>query len=284
MCECEFTDTAVNLERILQEYSNRKTPDGTDYQIRLDQQPKENAKAFVVAAKDSEDSRAGYQQFLFRSYPTPEGLPSTSGTNDCEVWQAGRATSAAPTYFEPFELNGENYYDGGVIANNPVRVALREAESLWPGREIGCVLSLGCGWFGKERGDGLRDTLIKGKDQLTATQPSHVEMLEDFCIDTQSHQPQEAMVEWMYADAGTAMTRSLAIKNPLRWEKGTASAVALSMGDDFKKKPRPINLRHQGEKDFQQFENQDAAQRWLGKLRYCQMSLSGLSSQPSCFP
>jgi len=270
---CGSTDTAVNLERILQDFSNRKRPDGTDYQIRLDQQPKENAKTFVVAAKESGDSGAGYEQYLFRSYPTPEGLASTTGTNECLAWQAGRATSAAPTFFEPFEFNGENLYDGGVIANNPVVVARKEAESLWPGRKIGCVVSMGCGLFGKEQGGvGLLGTV---KDQLTATQPAHLDMLADFCIEASGSKLQEAMVEWMYADAGYAITRPLAQKNPLRWTKGTASAAALSMGDDFRKKPRPINIRHQGESEFREFENQAAAQSWLGQLRYGQLSLSG---------
>ena len=92
---------------------------------------------------------------------------------------------------------------------------------------------------------------------------------------------QEAMVEWMYADAGAAITRSLAQKNPLRWTKGTASVAALSMGEDFRKKPRPINLRRQGESEFREFENQAAAQSWLGQLRYGQLSLSGPFLQTS---
>ena len=42
---------------------------------------------------------------LFRAYPHPDS--GSEGRNDCEVWEAGRATSAAPTFFEPFELGGE---------------------------------------------------------------------------------------------------------------------------------------------------------------------------------
>jgi hypothetical protein len=37
------------------------------------------------------------------------------------------------------------YVDGGLEANNPTRLAIEEAERQFPGREIGCVVSLGCG-------------------------------------------------------------------------------------------------------------------------------------------
>ena len=253
----------MNLENILKEYSNRTRAGGPDYQLRLDQQPPANAKAFVVAAKDSGDS--GYKQFLFRSYPTPEGLSAGSGTNDCEVWQAGRATSAAPTYFEPFVFKRENYYDGGVIANNPVRVAIDEAQSLWPGREIGCVVSLGCGLFNREIGGGsLTETMLKAKDQLTATQPAHLKMMEDFHITYECMWAEDPVVEWMYADAGTAITRALAQKNPLRWTAGPASTVAHTLKEDSMNEERPINLRMKGgDRDMVEFANQTAARIWL---------------------
>jgi predicted acylesterase/phospholipase RssA len=47
---------------------------------------------------------------------------------DHPLWMVGRATSAAPTYFEPFKLPGaagqyEALVDGGVFANNPAMCA-----------------------------------------------------------------------------------------------------------------------------------------------------------------
>jgi uncharacterized protein len=65
--------------------------------------------------------------------------------------QAARATSAAPTYFEPALLTAEGrddslaLVDGGVFANNPAMCAYVEAVSLWPEEDDFLVLSLGTG-------------------------------------------------------------------------------------------------------------------------------------------
>jgi uncharacterized protein len=65
--------------------------------------------------------------------------------------QAARATSAAPTYFEPALLRAEDrddslaLIDGGVFANNPTMCAYVEAVSLWPEEDDFLVLSLGTG-------------------------------------------------------------------------------------------------------------------------------------------
>jgi patatin-like phospholipase/acyl hydrolase len=64
---------------------------------------------------------------------------------------AARATSAAPTYFEPAKLQAagsSDYYalvDGGVFANNPAMCAFAEARTLWPEEEDFLVVSLGTG-------------------------------------------------------------------------------------------------------------------------------------------
>jgi uncharacterized protein len=67
------------------------------------------------------------------------------------MWQAARATSAAPTYFEPAKLefkNSKDYLalvDGGVYANNPAMCGYVEARKLWPGEKDFLVVSLGTG-------------------------------------------------------------------------------------------------------------------------------------------
>ncbi len=91
-------------------------------------------------------------------------IPSTEGRNG-EVWvfktphhpdykldgdarmsSVAAATSAAPTYFTPFEQGGYTYLDGGVWANNPTMAALVEALSCFTIRgEDVRILSIGCG-------------------------------------------------------------------------------------------------------------------------------------------
>ena len=62
--------------------------------------------------------------------------------------EAARATSAAPTYFEPASLSWGNSHrtliDGGVFMNSPSVSAYAEARKLFPGEPI-AMLSLGTG-------------------------------------------------------------------------------------------------------------------------------------------
>ena len=73
---------------------------------------------------------------IFKSWEGPDVL----------VREAGRATSAAPTYFPPQMINGHMYADGAVIANNSSLFALSEAKKLWPECKNFMILSLGTGF------------------------------------------------------------------------------------------------------------------------------------------
>ncbi|MEO4048029.1 patatin-like phospholipase family protein [Pseudomonas sp. CAU 1711] len=68
---------------------------------------------------------------------------------DIRVRDAARATSAAPTYFEPLPLqvceNDCALVDGGVFINNPAVSGYAEARRLFPEEEAFFVLSLGTG-------------------------------------------------------------------------------------------------------------------------------------------
>jgi hypothetical protein len=48
----------------------------------------------------------------------------------CEVWKAGRATSAAPTYFLPQDIQTTSYVDGGLGFNNPIQTLSDEYNYL----------------------------------------------------------------------------------------------------------------------------------------------------------
>ncbi|KAF8961360.1 acyl transferase/acyl hydrolase/lysophospholipase [Flammula alnicola] len=77
---------------------------------------------------------------LFRTYQSRETHV------DCKIWEAARATSAAPTFFKRIEIGREQpFIDDGMGRNNPSRVVLEEANALFGARQVGCLVSIGTG-------------------------------------------------------------------------------------------------------------------------------------------
>ena len=60
------------------------------------------------------------------------------------VWKAARATSAALSFFDPIQIDGLEYRDGGLMYNNPVDQVHSEASVVFPGRPQ-IIVSLGTG-------------------------------------------------------------------------------------------------------------------------------------------
>ena len=57
-------------------------------------------------------------------------MPSHNPYRDVKLRDAALATSAAPTYFPPYEIPGLGYFaDGGTFANNPCMTALADARA-----------------------------------------------------------------------------------------------------------------------------------------------------------
>eukprot|EP01087_Luapelamoeba_hula_P016336 TRINITY_DN5019_c0_g2_i5.p1 TRINITY_DN5019_c0_g2~~TRINITY_DN5019_c0_g2_i5.p1 ORF type:complete len:1446 (+),score=297.74 TRINITY_DN5019_c0_g2_i5:157-4494(+) len=150
------------LERVLMDSC------GYDRMVDLNRDPSIcNTKVFMVS---TELSCLPCQPFLWRnySYPiahqqhtTPQQHTPTQqqqrtrkeykGTGRSYVWQACRASTAAPSYFDEFTAHyapHERHIDGAVVCNNPTAVAIHEAMLLWGGecgiggtnrdRECGC--------------------------------------------------------------------------------------------------------------------------------------------------
>lgn len=98
----------------------------------------------VITAYDIEKREAVFMSNTKDS----EGKPS----DDYYFWQAARATSAAPTYFEPARVQNltsqsvQTLVDGGVFANDPAMAAYVEARKQgWKPNDI-TVLSIGTGY------------------------------------------------------------------------------------------------------------------------------------------
>jgi uncharacterized protein len=81
------------------------------------------------------------EPFFFKSW--------RENTNATAMREAARATSAAPTYFEPARVVADNrmrtLVDGGVFVNNPAMSAYAEARRLWPNEERILLVALGTG-------------------------------------------------------------------------------------------------------------------------------------------
>ncbi|KAL9047302.1 MAG: hypothetical protein Q9214_000088 [Letrouitia sp. 1 TL-2023] len=62
-------------------------------------------------------------------FQRPEKLSS-----ELKVWEAARATSAAPRYFKPLwhGPSKQVYIDGGIYHNNPIQIADNERKLIWP--------------------------------------------------------------------------------------------------------------------------------------------------------
>ncbi|QRV97071.1 patatin-like phospholipase protein [Ceratobasidium sp. AG-Ba] len=106
----------------------------------LEDEDKNNCCSAIVTAKQNNATAP----HVMRSYVNPKDL-----TDDkIKIWEAARATSAAPAFFVPISigLSKVKFIDGAVTGHcNPSELAREEAEAIWPGRKIGLLLSLGTG-------------------------------------------------------------------------------------------------------------------------------------------
>ncbi|KAI4194978.1 MAG: hypothetical protein LQ350_007464 [Teloschistes chrysophthalmus] len=94
-----------------------------------------------------ESKALGGSPMLLRTYPTGSAPVS------CTIWEAARATSAAPTFFPPIRFGsqmGGDFIDGGVGCNNPTKVLVKEAKFYYlmknyTGTQPTCLVSIGTG-------------------------------------------------------------------------------------------------------------------------------------------
>ncbi|XP_034733326.1 calcium-independent phospholipase A2-gamma-like [Etheostoma cragini] len=102
--------------------------------------------------------------FVFRNYNhKPGSLSRYAGGSVCQMWQAVRASSAAPGYFQEFPLQSDIHQDGGIILNNPCALAVHESRLLWPNQPFQCVLSLGTGRYDNAKRGPVTSTSLRAK-------------------------------------------------------------------------------------------------------------------------
>ena len=100
-----------------------------------DKRLSESKPDLIVPSYDT----AGPTPYFFKSRKARE-----SAEDDFPLSVVARATSAAPTYFQPFQAGERSLVDGGVFAVNPAMCAFAEVLRFTPGADT-VVLSLGTG-------------------------------------------------------------------------------------------------------------------------------------------
>lgn len=156
------------------------------------------------------------QPFVFRNYNLPvERIKFSDYSGSCKhkVWQAVRASTSAPGYFEDFVLDNHVHSDGGILINNPASIAIHEAQQLWPGEPIQCVVSLGTGRYVLPESKDLDDassskslgpSSLKAKitsliDSATDTEITH-RLLQDLLPHRSYFRFNPTLSEWLSLD------------------------------------------------------------------------------------
>ncbi|CAM4491868.1 calcium-independent phospholipase A2-gamma [Caretta caretta] len=124
-----------------------------------------NPKCPKVAAVSTIVNRGTpLKAFVFRNYNHFPGVKSHYiGGCQYKLWQAIRASSAAPGYFQEYVLGNDLHQDGGLLLNNPTALAVHECKCLWPNVPLQCVISLGTGRYESERKNSITYTSLKTK-------------------------------------------------------------------------------------------------------------------------
>ncbi|NXE23907.1 PLPL8 phospholipase, partial [Ardeotis kori] len=124
-----------------------------------------NSKCPKVAAVSTIVSRGTpLKAFVFRNYNHFPGVKSHYiGGCQYKLWQAIRASSAAPGYFQEYILGNDLHQDGGLLLNNPSALAVHECKCLWPDVPLQCLISLGTGRYESEGKTNVTYTSLKAK-------------------------------------------------------------------------------------------------------------------------
>ena len=117
---------------------------------------KTSVYALIIKVENAQRSRfvctfdtkaLGGSPVLLRTYETG------SAPINCKIWEAARATSAAPTFFPSIKFQdytGGEFIDAGVGCNNPTKTLIKEAKSYYRLKGYDttkptCIVSIGTG-------------------------------------------------------------------------------------------------------------------------------------------
>ncbi|EKM76770.1 hypothetical protein AGABI1DRAFT_108612 [Agaricus bisporus var. burnettii JB137-S8] len=125
---------ATTLEAAMKSVVKNVTGDSESSLLEGDQARVCRTFTSFVCAKNAHNMEI---PVLFRTYQSRETHL------DCKIWEAARATSAAPTFFKRIIIGRDQpFIDGGLGRNNPSQVVLEEANALFGARQIGCLAGI----------------------------------------------------------------------------------------------------------------------------------------------
>ncbi|PQQ16021.1 phospholipase A I isoform X2 [Prunus yedoensis var. nudiflora] len=172
--QCE--EIYKNLGKLVFAEPAPKDNEAATWREKLDQLYKSSSQSFRVVVHGSKHSADNFESsaFLIPELSVPggntrsascsfrefrnhvQGSPTVGaelgyrrsafiGSCKHQIWQAIRASSAAPYYLDDFSDDVNRWQDGAIVANNPTIFSIREAQLLWPDTRIDCLVSIGCG-------------------------------------------------------------------------------------------------------------------------------------------
>jgi predicted acylesterase/phospholipase RssA len=130
------------------------------------------SRCFVCAVPSGE-----HKVERIRSYRSID--PNARNTVTYKIWEAARATSAAPMYFPRVHIGDRTYFDGGLESNNPVIEVIEEALEEFPGAEIDTVISIGTGESSSPDPHGTLNILKHFIHRATNTEAQHQRVLRE---------------------------------------------------------------------------------------------------------
>jgi predicted acylesterase/phospholipase RssA len=128
------------------------------------------SRCFVCAVPSGE-----HKVERIRSYRSLD--PEARNTSTYKIWEAARATSAAPMYFPRVHIGDRTYFDGGLESNNPVIEVIEEALEEFPGAEIDTIISIGTGESSSPDPHGTLNILKHFIHRATNTEAQHQRVL-----------------------------------------------------------------------------------------------------------
>lgn len=135
--------SAEPLEKVIKDLIRERMPGRDPEEVLLMDEESKNDRCKVFCMAVSQDHANNRAPVMFRSYLNPLEV-STLPT--IKLWEAARATSAAPYYFTPLKVGNYTFVDGGLQANNPLGWLWNEVLSVFgPTRPTSCFLSIGTG-------------------------------------------------------------------------------------------------------------------------------------------